>query len=216
MRNMEEGNCLKTGTTTIGILCKDGIVLAADKRATAGSFIADNRAKKIHQINDEIAVTIAGTVSDAQLIIKLLKANMKLKDIQTRRNSLTKEVANFLAGLIYGNIRKFSTIPGISHFILGGKDNTGFQIFDIYPDGSLSEVEDFVSSGSGSVMAYGVLEADYKKGITVEEGVKMAVKAMTSALRRDSASGSGYEVIKITSKGIEQVLNQELKIDLKA
>ncbi len=213
---MEQTNYIKTGTTTMGVLCKDGVVLATDRRATAGNFIADNKAQKIHKITDEMAVTIAGTVSDAQLIIKLLRANINLKDIQTRRKSTVKEVANFLAGVIYSNIRKFSAIPGIAHFILGGKDTSGFHLYDVYADGSLTEIDDFVSSGSGSVIAYGVLESEYKKGVTTEEAVKLVIKALNSALRRDSASGSGYEVVKITENGVEPVVLQELKIDLKA
>ena len=213
---MEQTDYIKTGTTTMGVLCKDGVVLATDRRATAGNFIADNKAQKIHNITKEMAVTIAGTVSDAQLIIKLLRANVKLKDIQTNRKSNVKEVANFLAGIIYSNIRKFSTIPGIAHFILGGKDTSGFHLYDIYADGSLTEIDDFVSSGSGSVIAYGVLESEYKKGISTDEAVKLVVKALNSALRRDSASGSGFEVIKITDKGVEPALMQELKINLKA
>ncbi len=213
---MEQTNYIKTGTTTMGVLCKDGVVLATDRRATSGNFIADNKAQKIHKITDEMAVTIAGTVSDAQLIIKLLKANINLKDIQTRRKSTVREVANFLAGVIYSNIRKFSAIPGIAHFILGGKDSSGFHLYDVYADGSLTEIDDFVSSGSGSVIAYGVLESEYKKGITTEDAVKLVIKALNSALRRDSASGSGYEVVKITEKGVEPVVLQELKINLKA
>ncbi len=211
---MEQTNYMKTGTTTMGVVCKDGVVLATDRRATSGSFIADNRAQKIHKITDEMAVTIAGTVSDAQLIVKLLRANVTLKNIQTRRKSSVKEVANFLAGVIYSNIRKFSTIPGIAHFILGGKDSKGFHLYDVYADGSLTDIPDFVSSGSGSVIAYGVLESEYKKGMNVDTGVKLVVKALSAALRRDSASGSGFEVIKITEKGVEPVALQELKINL--
>ncbi len=210
----ENANILKTGTTTVGILCKDGIVLAADKRATAGNFIADNKAKKVHEITDNIVVTIAGSVSDAQLIIKVLKANINLKSITTRKTTSVKEVANFLSGVIYNSIRQFSAIPSVAHFVLGGKEGERFMLFDVYPDGSLTEIDDFVSSGSGSVMAYGVLENDYKKGLTVADGVKLALKSLNAALRRDSASGSGYDVVTITSSGIKRVIEKDLTQDL--
>ncbi|RLE42763.1 proteasome subunit beta [Candidatus Woesearchaeota archaeon] len=207
-------NVMKTGTTTVGILCKDGVVLAADRRATIGNFIADKKAKKIHEITPEIAVTISGSVSDAQLIIKVLKANINLKNIATRRKASVKEVANFLAGIIYSSVRRLSPIPSISHFIMGGIAKEGFALFDIFADGSLTEIEDFVASGSGSVTAYGVLESDYKKGLSVDEGVKLAVKAVNAALRRDTASGSGLEVVTITKDGIKKVIEKEIKVDL--
>ncbi len=207
---MEE-NLTKKGTTTIGMVCKEGIVLAADRRATAGNFIADKRAKKIYEITPNLAVTIAGVASDAQLLVKLIRAELSLVSIRTGREVTIRESANLLSGIVYQNIRKLSLIPGISHFILGGKDKSGLHVYEIYPDGTLSEVEDFISSGSGSVMAYGVLETLYKEGITVEEGVKLAVKCLNAALQRDSATGSGMDVITITEKGIKRVVSKEFK-----
>ena len=116
---MVEVNTLKTGTTTAALICKDGIVLAADKRATAGYLIANKNFEKILTISDNIAVTVAGTVSDVQLLAKYIKAELKLKQIRTDRQSTVKEAANLLAMLVYNNIRKLSLIPGISHFIIG-------------------------------------------------------------------------------------------------
>src|SRR3989344_5505280 len=111
---MEE--MLKTGTTTVGIVCKDGVVLAADTRATAGYLIVDKRAEKVHIISDDFAVTIAGAVSDAQLIIKIMKAELKLKEVRTNKKPSAKEAANLLGGILYGNIRRMSMLPGIAHF----------------------------------------------------------------------------------------------------
>ncbi len=201
---------LKTGTTTLGLVCKDGLVLAADRRATAGYMIADKHAQKVHIINDNLALTIAGTVSDVQLLIKYLRAELKLKDIRTGRLTSIKEAANLLASMVYGNIRKMSMIPGISHFVIGGFDSEGYHLYDLYPDGALSEVDDYVSSGSGSVFVYGVLESQYKKGLLVHEGVELAKRAVEAALQRDAASGNGIDVITITSKGIAKAFEQEL------
>ena len=149
---------LKTGTTTVGIACEDGIVLAADKRATAGTMIVDKRAEKVHVINDDFAVTIAGGVSDAQLLIKLIRAELKLKEVKTNKKATAKEAANLLGGLLYSNIRRPSMIPGIAHFLLGGRDKEGTHLYDLFPDGSVTPIRDFVSSGSGSVFSLGVLE----------------------------------------------------------
>jgi proteasome beta subunit len=201
---------MKTGTTTLAIKCKEGIILAADKRATAGNFIADKKVEKILQITPNIAITTAGSVSDIQMINKLIKAELRLKKIRTNRDVTSKEAANLLAGIVYQNIRAFSAIPGISQFIFAGVDNVGFHIYDIYPDGSLTESEDFVSTGSGSVMAYGVLETQYKPDISIDEATKLAVKSINAALQRDSASGNGIDVAIIDKKGYRKLLTKQL------
>ena len=207
-------NQLKTGTTTLGLVCKDGIVLAADKRATAGHMIVDKRADKVHVISDEFAVTIAGGVSDAQLLIKLFRAELKLKDVRTNKRPTAKEAANLMGGLLYSNIRKMSMIPGVAHFLLGGKDTSGLHLYDLFPDGSVTKVPDFISSGSGSVFAYGVLETHYDPGMSTADGIKLAVKAVNTALQRDSASGNGIDVIVISNDGIKRVLHKELVASL--
>ena len=201
---------MKTGTTTIGMVCKDGLVLAADKRATSGYLIAWKKFDKIVTITDNIAVTVAGTVSDVQLLVKYLKAELKLKDIRTGRETTVKEAANLLANFVYSNIRKFSIIPGISHFIVGGKDSAGFHLYDLSPDGSIVEVDDYISSGSGSVMTFGVMETLYKKGLSVEEGVKLAAKGINAAVQRDIASGNGVDIVSITKDGIKKVFSKEI------
>jgi len=207
-------NQLKTGTTTLGLVCKDGIVLAADKRATAGHMIVDKRAEKVHVISDNFAVTIAGGVSDAQLLIKLIKAELKLKEVRTNKSPTAKEAANLLGGLLYSNIRKMSMIPGIAHFLLGGKDNLGLHLYDLFPDGSVTKVRDFISSGSGSVFAYGVLETQYSPDMSTADGVKLAIKAINTALQRDSASGNGIVVVIINEKEIRRELEKEVTYDL--
>ena len=205
---MEKG--LKTGTTTVGIKCKDGIVLGSDMRATAGNLIASKQTIKIHKITDEIAVTWAGSVSDLQLINKLIKAEIKLKTLQTKRKVTVKEAANLLGGLLYSNIRQMIMIPAVTHFILGGKDDSGFKLFDLYPDGSVEQVKDFTSSGSGSVFAFGVLETQYKKDMTVEQGIELASKSVRTALERDNASGGGVLVFAITDKGVEERVHKKI------
>mgnify|MGYP001595466453 FL=1 len=205
---------LKTGTTTVGIVCKDGIVLAADKRATAGHMIVDKRADKVHVISDDFAVTIAGNVSDAQLTIKLIRAELKLKEVRTYKKPSAKEAANLLGGILFSSIRRPSMLPGIAHFLLGGKDVHGLHLYDLFPDGSITRITDFISSGSGSVFAYGVLETQYKKDMTTDEAVALAVKSVNTALQRDSASGNGIDVIVINEKEIKRVMHKEITYSL--
>ena len=124
---------------------------------------------------------------------------------------IAKEAANFLARMVCSNIRKMSMIPGISHFLLGGKDNLGFSLYDIYADGSISLCENFISSGSGSVMAYGVLETLYKKDISIDEGIKLALKCINAAIQRDSASGNGIAIVAITKDGAKVVADKRIE-----
>jgi proteasome beta subunit len=210
MEEKEKDKLMKTGTTTLGLVCKDGIILAADKRVSAGYMIASKKFKKILQIADNMAVTIAGLVSDAQLLSKLIKAEVKLKDIQTGRKSTVEESANLLAGIVYSNIRKMSMVPGIVGFLLGGKDEKGYHLFNLGIDGSLTEVDDYTSDGSGSIFAIGVLETLYKKGMSVEEGIKVTLKSMNAALQRDMATGNGVDIITITDQGVKTVLEKEI------
>jgi len=200
------------GTTTVGIVCRDGVVLAADRRATAGNLIVNKKAEKTHLIAKNLAITMAGTVSDAQLLTKLIKAELSLIRIRNQREPSVKEAANLLSGLVYSNIRKYSLIPGISHFIMGGKDDTGYYIYDIFADGSLTLCDDYMTSGSGSVMAYGVLETLYKPNMSIEEGIDLAVKSINAALQRDSATGNGLDVVTITKEGIKRVIEKEIVV----
>lgn len=203
-------NVMKTGTTTLGIVFKDGVLLAADRRATAGNMIANKKAIKVVNITDKIAVTMAGTVSDAQLLINIARAELRLKQIRTGKEINVKEAANLFARMVYNNIRRMSLIPGVSHFLLGGSDSQGNHLYDIFPDGSITEVDDFVSSGSGSVFAYGVLEAGYTPDMGKDAVLSIALKALNAALQRDSASGNGIDVVLITKEGVNRVVEKNI------
>jgi len=213
-RMEQDQNYLKTGTTTVAVVCRDGIVMGADKRATAGNLIVSKDVRKIFDLTLDMAVTVAGTVSDVQLLVKVTKAEIRLRELRTDRKPTVKEVANLLGGLVYGNIRRFSVIPGVSHFILGGKDIHGFHLYDLFADGSITEIKDYITSGSGSVMAYGVLESQYKKGMSIDEGTKLIVDAISASMQRDSASGNGVDVISITAAGLKSVYEKELNTKL--
>ena len=213
---VDDKDIRKTGTTTVAMVCKDGAVLCADKRVTSGYLISYKKYEKIVQITDNIAVTVAGTVSDVQLLTKLLKAELKLKDLRSNRQVTVKEAVNLLSSMVYNNIRKMSMIPGISHFILGGKDDEGVHVYDIGADGSMTYIDEYTSSGSGSVMAYGVLETLYKKDMTIDEAVKLGAKAVNAAVQRDIASGNGIDIVSITKDGVRKVLSKTVDIKIEA
>lgn len=201
---------LKTGTTTVGIVCKDGVVLAADRRASAGYMVADKKSRKVIPINEDTAITTAGLVSDIQLLTKIIKAQLKLIEMRRGKKSTVKQSANLLATLVYNNIRRMSMIPGIVGFILGGKDLSGFHLYNLGVDGSVTEVDDYAADGSGSPYALGVLESNYKKDMALSEGIKLAVTAVTTAIQRDIATGNGIDVVTITKDGVKFVLEKEI------
>lgn len=202
---MENKHLVKTGTTTIGIRCKDGIVLIADKKATAGHMIVDKKADKIHKLDNNLALTIAGLVSDAQFLTKLAKAEINLKKIRSHRDVTVKEAANLLGNLSYNNIRRMSMVPGIVGFLLAGRDSSGYYLYNIGIDGSVTEEDLYTSDGSGSIFVYGVLETLYKEGLSTAEGVVLGLKALNAAIQRDAASGCGYDVVVIDAKGVNFV-----------
>jgi len=214
---MEENvnDFVKKGTTTVGIVCKDGIILAADKRATfAGRIIANKDVDKIFKISNNMAITTAGTVSDVQLITKLIKAELTLIKIRTGREASVKTTANLLGAIVYHNIRKFSPILGVTGFLLGGIDDTGFYLYELGPDGSVLEHKNYATDGSGMMMAWGVLDTLYKEGINIQDGVKLAVKAVNAAMQRDAATGEAIDVYKVNISGVEKVLTKRLETNI--
>lgn len=208
-----EDRKLKTGTTTLAMVCKDGLVVAADRRVTAGGrLVTDKRFTKVQAIEDDHIVAFSGSVSDVQLAIKIIRAQIKLDEIRRGKKLLTKEIANLMAGINYSALR---SIFAISSFLLAGKDDRGFHIYEVNPDGSIIEVIDYVGDGSGMMFTTGVFEANYRKGMSIQEGVDLAVKAVNASIQRDAASGNGIDVFTITNKGVKHVIDKELDMTLR-
>jgi len=195
----------KTGTTTVALKCSDGVILASDKRATMGNFISDKEAQKVYQIDDKIAMTIAGGVGDAQTIVRLLRAETKLFKMNRKKPITIKAAATLLSNVLNGN----RYYPYIVMSIIAGIDKEP-RVFSIDPVGGLME-EDFMSTGSGSPIAYGVLEYEFKKNKTVKENLPIAVRAVKIAQERDSASGNGVSLATITNDGFKMFDEAEVK-----
>jgi len=198
---------IKHGTTTVGIVTKEGVVVAAEKRATMGYLIAHKAVTKVVQITDRIAMTIAGMVGDAQMLSKYLKAELELYEIRHNKKVTVKAAASLMANILYSN--RF-TVPFYVQLLLAGVDDEGYHLFSLGPDGS-NISDKYISTGSGSVMAYGVLEDKFKDGISLKEGVNIAARAIRAAMARDIASGGGVDVYTITKKGISKVPKDEIE-----
>ncbi len=203
---------LKSNTSLVGIVCKDGIVLGADRRVTAGSLVMGKNYRKILMVNDYIAVAYTGGVADAQLVNKILAAEIRLLELRTHEKPLVKEVAHLLAMLVYRGIRMPSMIPSIVGTIIAGVNNDGrASLFTIEPAGGVYEVEDFDANfSSGMPYILGLLERQFKKDLTVEEGVELAKEALKSSTQRDVGSGNGIDVFTITKEGIQHVVAEEI------
>jgi len=204
-------NILKTGTTILGIKCKDGAVIAADRRATMGNFIAQKDTEKVRQVNDYLLVAIAGNAADAILLTKIVGAELRLKELKTHSRPTVHEAANLIAMSSYRNIRSPSMLPNIVATINGGFNTDGsVEIFSTSPGGDLSEIKDYDANGSGMMFVIGLLERQYKKEITVKEAVELAKECLKSSTQRDTASGNGIDVFTITKDGIKHVVSEEI------
>jgi proteasome beta subunit len=212
-----KNNILKTGTSLVGIVCKDGIVLAADRKVTlAGQIIAHKDFYKIYQINDYLAVSIAGQVSDAQIALRVIAAQLRLKELKSKKRPTIKEAANFIATLYFQTIRQPSMIPSIVASIIAGYNEDGStELYSISPDGAIKKINDYDANGSGMFFIIGLLERQYKKDISLKEGIVLATESLKSSSERDTASGSGMDVFAITKDGIKQVVKQELVLEYK-
>ncbi len=194
------------GTTTIGVVCKDGVILSSDTRVTMGTFVAHKKGKKIHKIDEHIGMTIAGTVADAQWTVDVLKANAQIYRLTYKRPMPISSAARLISNVLFA--ARYA--PLLTQVLVGGVDETGPHVYSIDPFGSLTE-EKCVATGSGSPIAYGVLEDKYKEGVTVEELLPIVVRAVDSAMKRDSASGDSFDVVVITREGFKELSEDEKK-----
>ncbi len=203
---------LKTGTSLVGLVCKDGVVIAADKKVTlGGQVVAHKDFHKIYKLNNYLVVSITGQVSDAQVLLKIIAAQLKLKELRSKRRPSAKEAANFIATLYFQTIRQPSMIPSIVGSLVGGINEDGTaELYTISPDGAIKKIENYDASGSGMFYIWGLLERQYKKDMTIKEGINLAMESIKSSSERDTASGSGIEVYTLTKEGIKQVIDQEL------
>ena len=212
MDNELSKNILKTGTTIIGIVCKDGIVMASDRQITAGNIVVGKTYQKTIPINDYLLMSFTGSVSDAQRIAKILPAELKLKELRSKTRPSVKEAANLLSSITYSGIRQPSMMPQIVGNLVGGFDSDGTcELYTIEPAGSVLKVEDYDANfGSGMPYVLGFLERQYKKNITIKEGVELAIESLKSSTQRDVGSGYGMDVFTITKDGIKKVIEKEI------
>ena len=184
-------------TTTVGIIYNDGVVLGSDQRATMGHFIACKTAQKIHMISSTVGFTIAGGVGDAQELIRVLRSEAEIFKFRRGTPMRTSAVNSLLSNFMTQN----RGYPYEVYPTIGGFDDTGARLFTMDAVGGSSEEVTFTSTGSGSPAALGILEDDYIAGMSENEAIDMAVRAIATAKKRDAGSGEATAIVVIDAGG---------------
>ncbi|PIN99320.1 MAG: proteasome endopeptidase complex, archaeal, beta subunit [Candidatus Diapherotrites archaeon CG10_big_fil_rev_8_21_14_0_10_31_34] len=195
-----EDKRLKTGTTTVGLVTKDSVVLAADMRASMGHLAYDEEVNKIYKIADNVALTIAGSVGDALTLVRFLRSHAKLFEIERETKITPKAIATFASNILNSN--RF--YPFYVQFIIGGI-NQKPELFDVDPSGGLLERKQFAVTGSGTELAMSVLDQNYNENLSTEQGIELAVRAVKASKKRDIYSGGiAVKVTVIDKNGVKE------------
>ncbi len=196
---------LKKGTTTLGLVCTDGIVMATEMRATMGNLIGHKTTQKLFKISDNMALTVAGLVGDAQMLARWLSAEVKLYELKTGTAMSLRAASTLMANIMNG--RRY--MPFWVQLLLGGIDSEGGHVYSLDAAGG-SIPDKFQTTGSGSPFVYGVLEDRFIEDLSVEQGKVLGVRALTAAMKRDSASGDGISMCVIDSNGYHRVSPEDI------
>jgi proteasome beta subunit len=198
------GSAVYHGTTTVGLVCSDGVVLATDTRVTAGGFIAHKRGKKLLRIDDNIAMTISGGVADAMNVVDILKYYTNLYRIERGRRMPVRAAAQVVSNVLFSS----RLYPFIADVLVGGVDTKGGSIFSVDFFGSMNQ-EKVVATGSGSPVAYGILELEYKEDMTAAKCYPIAAKAIIAATRRNVFTGDNFDIAVLDKAGFREIPEQE-------
>jgi proteasome beta subunit len=202
-----EENKIKTGTTTVGLITKEAVVLAADMRASMGHLAYDEEVDKIYKITENVALTIAGSVGDSLTLIRYLKSHAKLFEIERETKITPKAIATFVSNIL--NANRF--YPFFVQFIVGGI-NKEPEIYDVDPSGGLLKRKKFAVTGSGTELAISFLDSNYSEGISLEEGIKLAIKAVKASKKRDIYSGGiSVKVMVLDKNGARELKEEEIQ-----
>jgi proteasome beta subunit len=195
------------GTTTVGLICSDGIVIGADTRATMDTFIASPEAKKVWKIDENLGLTIAGAVGDAQELIRIMKAQNEIYKMNEGRPLSPRSACSLLSIILQEN----KMMPFMVQLIIAGMDRDQPQLYNIDAIGGYTEESKFTSTGSGSLTALGYVEDSYKKGMTAKDSIKNVSRALSIAMKRDSATGDNMVIATITKSGYTEYQGKDLE-----
>lgn len=187
------------GATTVGIVCKGGVVLASEKRVTWGNMLTSRGGMKVFKLNDRIGLAFAGLMSDMQALTREVSAYAKLYELDNNHPIGVKAMGKLVSNMLFQR-RMF---PLYMETLVGGVDDDGPQLFSMDPVGSLIP-DPFITAGTGAAIAMGVIEAEYKEGMSMKDGAELVLKSIKAAVSRDIASGDGVDMLLITRDGVEE------------
>ena len=184
------------GATTVGVVCKDGVILASEKRVSYGYMIVSKGGKKVFKITDQIGAACAGLVSDMQVLVRDVEANARLYSMDVGRRISVRAAAKLMSNILFNR----RMMPLITQTIVAGIDDSGPSLWVLDVLGSVLP-DDYSVVGSGTEIAIGVLEEGYRKDMTVAEAKELVMRAIKSAISRDAMSGDGIDFLIITKEG---------------
>ncbi len=193
--------------TIVGVRCKDGIVLASDTRGAAYYLVLSKRVRKVFKLEERIGAAVSGSSGDAQSLINMLRAEANLYRLNHERPISTKSLAQVASNMLHGR-RMF---PYIVAGVISGVDDDGPRLYFFDPVGGKLEEEKFASAGTGSTVAYGVLEQNYRDGMKLDDGAKLVAQSIKIAIERDAATGDKIVVAKIDEKGYRELPEEEVE-----
>ena len=187
------------GATTIGVIYRDGVILASEKRVAYGYFIVSKGGKKVFKITDRIGAACAGLVGDMQILAREIEAQANLFSMDVGRPISVKATAKLMANVLFN--RRYA--PLITQTIVAGLDEEGASLYVLDVLGSLIP-DKYTAVGSGTEIAIGVLEEGYKEEMTLKEAKELVTRTIKSAVSRDALSGDGVDFLIITKDGIAE------------
>ncbi|XP_056011674.1 proteasome subunit beta type-7-like [Ostrea edulis] len=196
-RGIKAPTAYKTGTTIVGVVYKDGVVLGADTRATEDTVVADKNCSKIHYIADNIYCCGAGTAADTEMTTQMISSQLELHRLNTGRKPRVCTANRLLKQMLFRYQGYISAA-----LVLGGVDSTGPHLYSVYPHGSTDKLP-YVTMGSGSLAAMAVFERGFKPNMEKEEAKKLVRDAIAAGIFNDLGSGSNVDVCVITKDKVE-------------
>ncbi len=196
---------LLKGTTTVGVKFSEGVIIASDKRATSGTFVASKSAVKTVQLTDYAVATISGLVADGQYLVNHIRAMAELYLLDMDRPLSVRGMAKLLSVMLRGYRPYFL----MAHLIVGGVDWEGPRLFNVDFFGTVTE-EDYLATGSGSPVAISVIEEGYSPDMKEHDALRLVISGMIAALSRDSATGDGIDVVVVSGEGVRFLLKEEV------
>ncbi len=187
------------GATVVGLVCSDGVVLAAEKRVSWGRMVMSRSGKKVFRVTPKMGLAFAGLVSDMQALTREATAYANLYELDHNRPISVKSMSKMISNMLFSR----RLMPLLMETVVGGVDEEGPSVYSLDPVGSLIP-DKFITAGSGAPIAMGLLEAQYSEELDLEAGAELALGAIRSAVARDVVSGDGVDMLLIRAEGMEE------------